>query len=53
MTFVTATRRRPRYLSFIKTREFAVTKLYCIILSAVLLAPFAFATLNQATQIVA
>lgn len=53
MTPVTAIRPSRRYLSLIKAREFAVTKLYCIILSAVLLAPFAFATLNQATQIVA
>lgn len=30
-----------------------MTKLYSLVLSALLLAPFAFATLNQAAQIVA
>ncbi len=61
VTNVTATRQARRYLLFIAARQIAphprgattMTKFYSLMLAAMLLAPVAFATLNQAAQMVA
>jgi hypothetical protein len=59
VTQVTATKLSPAYLLLIEAPLLrprgarAMTKFYSLILAALLLAPVAFATLNQAAQIVA